>query len=82
MLALLFDIHGNLPALDAVLDDAHAAGARRYVLGGDDAVFGGWPAEAVARLRELEGAARVREVADSAPWGEIIAGRIERAGLQ
>jgi hypothetical protein len=27
MLALLVDIHGNLPALEAVLDDARAAGA-------------------------------------------------------
>ena len=26
-------------------------------------------------------AARVREVADGAPWGDVIAGRIERAGL-
>ena len=25
-------------------------------------------------------AARVREVADGAPWGDVIAGRIERAG--
>jgi hypothetical protein len=34
MLALLFDIHGNLPALEAVLDDARASGAQRYLLGG------------------------------------------------
>ena len=26
-------------------------------------------------------AARVREVADGAPWGDVVAGRIERAGL-
>jgi diadenosine tetraphosphatase ApaH/serine/threonine PP2A family protein phosphatase len=54
MLALLFDIHGNLPALEAVLDDARAAGAQRYLLGGDYAVFGGWQAESVARLSELD----------------------------
>jgi predicted phosphodiesterase len=60
MLALLFDIHGNLPALDAVLDDARAAGASRYLLGGDYAVFGGWPAETVARLHELEDATWIR----------------------
>jgi diadenosine tetraphosphatase ApaH/serine/threonine PP2A family protein phosphatase len=53
MLALLFDIHGNLPALEAVLDDARAAGAERPLLGGDYAVFGGWPAETVARLEAL-----------------------------
>jgi diadenosine tetraphosphatase ApaH/serine/threonine PP2A family protein phosphatase len=54
MLALLYDIHGNLPALDAVLADARAAGADRYVLGGDYALFGAWPAETVERLRGLE----------------------------
>jgi predicted phosphodiesterase len=60
MLALLFDIHGNLPALEAVLDDAHTAGAQRYLLGGDYAVFGGWPAESVARLRDLPDATWIR----------------------
>ena len=53
VLAALYDLHGNLPALDAVLADAAAAGADRYVLGGDYALFGAWPAETVARLREL-----------------------------
>jgi predicted phosphodiesterase len=60
MLALLFDIHGNLPALEAVLDDARAAGARRYLLGGDYAVFGGWQPETIARLRELQDATWIR----------------------
>lgn len=54
MLALLYDVHGNLPALEAVLADAEAAGARSYLLGGDYALFGAWPAETVARLRELD----------------------------
>ena len=54
MLAVLYDVHGNLPALEAVLDDARAAGARRYVLGGDYALFGPWPAETVQRLRALD----------------------------
>jgi diadenosine tetraphosphatase ApaH/serine/threonine PP2A family protein phosphatase len=60
MLALLFDIHGNLPALEAVLDDARAVGARRYLLGGDYAVFGGWQPETMARLRELQDATWIR----------------------
>ncbi len=51
--ALLYDVHGNLPALEAVLDDARAAGAERFILGGDYALFGAYPAETVARLREL-----------------------------
>ena len=60
MLALLYDIHGNLPALEAVLADARTAGARRWLLGGDYALFGAWPAETVARLLELEPATWVR----------------------
>ncbi len=54
MLAVLYDVHGNLPALEAVLDDAQARGARRFLLGGDYALFGAWPAETVARLGELD----------------------------
>ena len=60
MLALLYDIHGNLPALEAVLADAEAAGADRWLLGGDMAAFGGWPAEVVERLRRLQGAQWLR----------------------
>jgi diadenosine tetraphosphatase ApaH/serine/threonine PP2A family protein phosphatase len=54
VLALLYDVHGNLPALDAVLADAERAGAREYLLGGDYALFGPWPRETVERLRSLE----------------------------
>lgn len=53
-LALIYDVHGNLPALEAVLEDAGAAGAEGYLLGGDYALFGPWPAETVAALRGLE----------------------------
>ncbi len=60
MLALLYDVHGNLPALEAVLDDAAAAGADRFLLGGDYALFGAWPAETVARLDALRGATWIR----------------------
>jgi diadenosine tetraphosphatase ApaH/serine/threonine PP2A family protein phosphatase len=54
VLALLYDVHGNLPALEAVLADAEAAGAERFLLGGDYALFGAWPRETVARLRALD----------------------------
>src|SRR4051812_11140641 len=54
VLALLYDVHGILPALESVLADASAAGAERFGLGGDYALFGGWPDETVARLRELD----------------------------
>jgi len=36
------------------LADARAAGAKRFLLGGDYGLFGAWPAETVTRLRELE----------------------------
>lgn len=51
--AILYDIHGNLSALEAVLADAGATGAQRFVLGGDYALFGPQPIETVTALREL-----------------------------
>jgi predicted phosphodiesterase len=60
MLALVYDIHGNLPALEAVLADAEAEGADGWLLGGDLAAFGAWPSETVARLRELPDATWIR----------------------
>jgi diadenosine tetraphosphatase ApaH/serine/threonine PP2A family protein phosphatase len=54
VLAVLYDVHGNLPALEAVLADAATAGAERYFLGGDYALFGPWPAETVGRLHDLD----------------------------
>ena len=60
MIALLYDVHGNLPALEAVVADAEEQGADRWILGGDYALFGGWPAETVARLRELAPATWIR----------------------
>ncbi|ADB49605.1 metallophosphoesterase family protein [Conexibacter woesei] len=60
MLAVLYDVHGNLPALDAVLADARVAGASRWLLGGDYALFGAWPAETIARLGELTAAIWIR----------------------
>jgi predicted phosphodiesterase len=53
VLAVLYDIHGNLVALDEVLKDADAAGADAYLLGGDFASWSPWPAETIERLRTL-----------------------------
>lgn len=60
MLAVLYDIHGNLPALEAVLDDARDAQVDRFVLGGDYTAFGAWPIETLARLDDLEPATWIR----------------------
>jgi diadenosine tetraphosphatase ApaH/serine/threonine PP2A family protein phosphatase len=59
-LALLYDVHGNLPALEAVLADVRGADAQRVVLGGDYALFGPFPAETVAALRALPQAVWIR----------------------
>ena len=59
-LALLYDVHGNVPALEAVLKECEAAGADRYLLGGDYAAFGPWPRETVERLDELDAVAWIR----------------------
>jgi len=59
-LALLYDVHGNLPALQAVLADAWDAGADRFLLGGDYALFGPYPADTVAALRQIPHATWIR----------------------
>ena len=51
--AALYDIHGNLPALDAVLADVQTAGVDHIVVGGD-VVPGPMPRETLARLLDLE----------------------------
>ena len=53
MLALLYYIHGNLSALEAVLDDAEEAGADGYFLGGDYCLIGAEPAGVLERLERL-----------------------------
>ena len=60
MLAVLYDIHGNLVALEEVLKDAEAAGADAYLLGGDFASFSPWPRETIERLRELPNTTWIR----------------------
>jgi diadenosine tetraphosphatase ApaH/serine/threonine PP2A family protein phosphatase len=51
VLALLYDVHGNLPALEAVLDDCPTD---RFLLGGDHVGFGAWPRETAERLKTLD----------------------------
>ena len=51
--AALFDIHGNLPALDAVLDEIRQIGVDRIVVGGD-VLPGPLPRETMARLLALQ----------------------------
>src|SRR5688500_4312911 len=84
MIAFLYDVHGNLAALDAVLDDAREQGATEYVVGGDMTLFGPWPAETLGRLRELQNANWLRGNGErwtdqpaEAPDNEVVPGAIE-----
>ncbi len=67
--AALYDIHGNLPALDAVLAEVDAD----VIVVGGDFVAGPWPAETYERLRALDGDVRFirgnadREVVEEEP---------------
>jgi predicted phosphodiesterase len=51
--ACLFDIHGNLPALEAVLADARDAGVDRIIVGGD-VIPGPMPRECLDLLYSLD----------------------------
>lgn len=82
-LGLLYDVHGNLPALEAVLEDARGAGAESFLLGGDYALFGAWPVETVELLRGLPALAWIRgncereaAAADPAPDNPVLRGAV------
>src|SRR5207253_6777459 len=51
--AALYDIHGNLPALEAVLQDIRQANVGQIVVGGD-VVPGPMPRETLTRLLDLK----------------------------
>jgi diadenosine tetraphosphatase ApaH/serine/threonine PP2A family protein phosphatase len=60
VLGLLYDIHGNLPALERVLAEADAAGVDRWLLGGDYGTPSPWPLETLDRLGQLPNATWIR----------------------
>ena len=51
-IAAIYDIHGNLPALDAVLDDISRIDVDEIIVGGD-VIPGPMPRETLARLRSI-----------------------------
>jgi len=51
--AAIYDIHGNLPALEAVLQDISQAGVDRVVVGGD-VLPGPMPRETRTCLMDLQ----------------------------
>jgi putative phosphoesterase len=60
VLGLLYDIHGNLPALEAVLAQAEDEGVDWWLLGGDYGTPSPWPLETLERLRQLDEAIWIR----------------------
>jgi predicted phosphodiesterase len=60
VLGILYDVHGNLPALERVLDEAAGLPIDRWLLGGDYGTPSPWPHETLARLKELPDATWIR----------------------
>ncbi|MCL2079625.1 MAG: metallophosphatase family protein [Oscillospiraceae bacterium] len=52
--AVISDIHGNLPALEAVIHDARKNHVNQFILLGDYCVGLGYPNEVVGRIRSME----------------------------
>jgi predicted phosphodiesterase len=60
VLGLLYDIHGNLPALEAVLAAAEREGVDRWLLGGDYSAHCPWPLATLTLLRSLPASTWIR----------------------
>ena len=60
VLGILYDIHGNLPALERVLEEAAQLEIDRWLLGGDYGTPSPWPEETLARLQDLPNAIWIR----------------------
>src|ERR687886_855579 len=60
MLGILYDIHGNVDALDAVLAAAEREGIDQWLLGGDYGAATPWLEQVLARLRALPNAVWIR----------------------
>jgi diadenosine tetraphosphatase ApaH/serine/threonine PP2A family protein phosphatase len=60
VLGVLYDIHGNLPALEEVLRDADGLDIDHWLLGGDYGTPSPWPNETLALLRQLPNAIWIR----------------------
>jgi len=82
-IAALYDVHGNLPALEAVLADVDREGVDEIVFGGD-LTWGPLPQQTLALVRTVENASFVRGNADREPdeWERSCLSEEEIAFLQ
>jgi predicted phosphodiesterase len=60
VLGVLYDIHGNLPALERILAEADGLEVDRWLLGGDYGTPSPWPDETLERLKALPKATWIR----------------------
>jgi putative phosphoesterase len=82
-IAALYDVHGNLPALEAVLAELERQDIDQVVFGGD-LTWGPQPRETLALVRSVENASFVRGNADRNPddWERSCLSEEEVAFLQ
>jgi putative phosphoesterase len=82
-IAALYDVHGNLPALEAVLADVEREGVDEVLFGGD-LTWGPLPRETLELVRSVDSASFVRGNADREPdeWERSCLSEEEVAFLQ
>src|SRR5258708_31212145 len=73
-IALISDIHGNLPALRAVVEDARLQGVSRFLNLGDILYGPLWPRETFELLRALDLAGTIRGNYDRVVYEDAAAG--------
>ncbi len=82
LIALISDIHGNLPALEAAVADAQAHGASRLICAGDMTGYGPFPDEVCRFLEERRIPAIIgnydRKVIEAAKRGASAAARMKK----
>ena len=52
-LAVISDVHGNLPALNAVIEDAKRERTDQFIFAGDYCLSNPWPDECITRIKNL-----------------------------
>ena len=51
--AIISDIHGNFPALQAILKDAKNQNINHYLFAGDYCLSGPWPNECIEAIKSI-----------------------------
>lgn len=58
--AIVSDIHGNLPALNAVIEDAEKNDIDSFIFAGDYCLSNPYPDECISRIRNLDNKYSIR----------------------